>query len=88
MRARHPLSAEHTKKSSAVAKHVRSEEADGIAFREGLLEALLEIGRERQAIMDKMREALLRGDDRGALERARELTGLPSTKLTASSIAH
>ncbi len=73
MRALRPLSAEHTKKSRPAGKH----EADGSAFRDGLLDVLIQIGRERQAIMDKMREALLAGDDGAALAFARELTGLP-----------
>ena len=43
----------------------------------GLIDVLLEIGRERQRVMQAMKEALLRGDDGEALECARELTGLP-----------
>lgn len=43
----------------------------------GLIDVLLDIGRERQRIMAAMKEALLRGDDAEALECARELTGLP-----------
>jgi hypothetical protein len=46
----------------------------------GLLDALMEIGQERQKILVAMKEALLRGDDDEALERARELTGLPTKR--------
>jgi hypothetical protein len=42
-----------------------------------LIDAVLEIGRERAKILLAMREALLSGDEDEALERARELTGLP-----------
>ena len=48
----------------------------------GLVDVLLTIGRERQRLMESLREALLRGDDAEALERARELTGLPSQRAT------
>jgi hypothetical protein len=43
----------------------------------GLLDVILDIGRERQQIMEEMKAALLRGDDEGALDRAREFTGDP-----------
>lgn len=46
----------------------------------GLVDVLLKIGRERRRLMESLREALLRGDDAEALERARELTGLPSKR--------
>jgi hypothetical protein len=42
-----------------------------------LVDVILEIGRERQRIVEAMKVALLRGDDPEALECARELTGLP-----------
>jgi hypothetical protein len=45
-----------------------------------LISALMEIGRERQRILESMRAALLRGDEDEALERARELTGLPAKR--------
>jgi hypothetical protein len=48
----------------------------------GLVDVLLEIGRERQRVMEAMKAALLRGDDDAALERARELTGLPTKSST------
>jgi hypothetical protein len=49
-----------------------------------VLDAVLEIGKERRKIVVAMREALLRGDDDEALERARELTGLPTKRATNS----
>ena len=49
-----------------------------------LLDALLEIGQERAKILVAMKEALLRGDDDEALERARELAGLPTKRPTNS----
>jgi hypothetical protein len=52
----------------------------------GLVDALLEIGRERQRIMEAMKAALLRGDDDTALEHARELTGLPRHKSQVSGV--
>jgi hypothetical protein len=48
----------------------------------GLVEVLLEIGQERARIMKAMKVALLRGDDAEALDRARELTGIPTLAQT------
>ena len=42
-----------------------------------LIDAVLEMGMQRRKIEVAMKEALLRGDDREALELARELTGIP-----------
>jgi hypothetical protein len=42
----------------------------------GLVDVIMEIGQERAKILAAMKAALVRGDDE-ALERARELTGLP-----------
>jgi hypothetical protein len=50
----------------------------------GVLDAVIEIGQQREKILVAMREALVRGDDDEALERARELTGLPSKRRTNS----
>jgi hypothetical protein len=47
-----------------------------------MIDLLLEMGRERAGILLVMKEALLRGDDDEALERARELTGLPTKRVT------
>lgn len=44
---------------------------------DGVIDAIAEIALERTRILEAMRAALLRGDDEEALERARELTGLP-----------
>jgi hypothetical protein len=44
----------------------------------GFLDSVIEIGRERAKILAAMKEALLRGNENAALDRARELTGLPS----------
>jgi hypothetical protein len=52
----------------------------------GLIDILLEIGRERQRIMEAMKAALLRGDDDAALEHAGELTGLPSRKSPVTAV--
>jgi hypothetical protein len=46
----------------------------------GLVDVLVELGQQRARIMEAMRAALLRGDDAEALERARELTGVPLKK--------
>jgi hypothetical protein len=43
----------------------------------GLVDVIMEIGQERANILAAMKAALVRGDDEEALERARELTGLP-----------
>jgi len=59
-------------------------EKDASAF-SGVVEVILEIGRERQRILESLREALLRGDDAEALERARELTGLPTKRSVVTS---
>lgn len=42
----------------------------------GMVDAILEVGRQRKAVLDKMRAALQSGDDSGALELARKLCGL------------
>ena len=46
----------------------------------GLIDVLIEISQKRARILEAMRDALLRDDDAEALERARELTGLPPQK--------
>lgn len=51
---------------------------------DGLLDAIAEVASERTRILKSMRAALLRGDDAEALERARELTGLPPKRATIS----
>jgi hypothetical protein len=43
----------------------------------GLVDVIMEIGQERPNILATMKAALVRGDEEEALERARELTGLP-----------
>jgi hypothetical protein len=48
----------------------------------GLVDVLMDLGQQRARIMEAMRAALLRGDDAEALERARELTGVPSKQST------
>ena len=50
---------------------------------DGIVDVLIEIGQERAKILQAMKAALLRGDDAEALERARELTGLPTRTQTA-----
>jgi hypothetical protein len=52
----------------------------------GLVDVLLEIGRERQRTMEAMKAALLRGDDDAALEHACDLTGLPSRKSRVTAV--
>lgn len=52
----------------------------------GLVDVLMQIGRERQQRMESLRDGLLRGDDTEALEHARELTGLPSRNSPATAI--
>jgi hypothetical protein len=47
---------------------------------DGVIDAITEIARERTEILESMKAALLRGDDDEALERARELTGLPTKR--------
>lgn len=46
----------------------------------GLVDVLMEMGQERAKILAAMKAALVRGDEEEALERARELTGLPSVR--------
>jgi hypothetical protein len=48
----------------------------------GLVDTILQIGKERQRILTLMKTALLRGDDAEALDMARELTGLPRKNAT------
>jgi hypothetical protein len=43
-------------------------------------ESLHQIGQERAKILEAMKQALLCGDEEEALERARELTGLPKKR--------
>ena len=50
----------------------------------GLVDVIIQIGRERQRIVESLRDALLRGDDADALEYAGELTGLPTRRSTES----
>jgi hypothetical protein len=45
-----------------------------------MVDVLIEIGQKRAKILEAMKEALVLGDDEEALERARELTGLPSKR--------
>ena len=59
-------------------------EKDVSTFRD-LLDAVLEIGREPQRIMESLSEALLRGNAPEALERGRELTGLPTNRSVDTS---
>jgi len=51
---------------------------------DAVIDAISEIARERTKILEAMRAALLRGDDEEALERARELTGLPPKQAKTS----
>jgi hypothetical protein len=48
----------------------------------GLIDVVRDISRERTEILAFMKAALQRGDDDEALERARELTGLPTKRET------
>jgi hypothetical protein len=60
-----------------------------VDFREasypGLVDAIISIGKERQKILSAMKQALLRGDDEEALERAREMTGLPTKRASVET---
>ncbi len=44
---------------------------------DAVVNAIVEVGRQRKAVLDKMRAALEAGDERAALLCARELCGLP-----------
>jgi hypothetical protein len=44
----------------------------------GLVDAILEVSRQRKAILDQVRSALLSGNDAEALRFARKLCGLPA----------
>jgi hypothetical protein len=46
----------------------------------GLVDAVIEISKQRAQTLGEMKSALEAGDDETALEKARELTGLPSKK--------
>jgi hypothetical protein len=59
---------------------VSVDEAFRLCDKGGVLDAVMEIGKERQRILVSMKEALERGDDAEALELARELTGLPTKR--------
>jgi hypothetical protein len=52
----------------------------GVSVAGGLIDTVIEISQERARIMEATRAALLRGDGAEALERARELTGVPLKK--------
>jgi hypothetical protein len=62
---------------------VRTKRPDGFSVRQPsgdgntVIDAVLEIGMQRRKLLMAMKEALLSCDDGGALELARELTGLP-----------
>src|ERR1700722_434035 len=43
----------------------------------GVVDAILEVGRERKSLLDQMRSALLSSNDAEALRFARQLCGLP-----------
>lgn len=45
-----------------------------------IVDAILEVGRQRKIVLDQLRAALQSGDDRQALELARQLCGLPNEK--------
>jgi hypothetical protein len=60
------------------------EQVPGSETSGALIDAVMEISRERAKILLAMKEALLRGDEDEALERARELTGLPSKRTIGS----
>lgn len=51
----------------------------------GVIEAVTKIARERTQILESMKAALVRGDDEEALEKARELTGLPPKRTISQS---
>ena len=61
-----------------------NEHAERSRHSDAVIDTITEIARERTKILESMRAALLRGDDEEALDRARELTGLPP-KRTANS---
>jgi len=54
----------------------------------GLVDVIMEIGQVRAKILAAMKAALVRGDEEEALERARELTGLPSKKSECRAAGH
>jgi len=70
----------------------RTNRQDLVPIDDCTVDALIEIGRQRAQILEAMKEALGRGDEDEALERARELMGLPSKrpnrtrKLSKSSV--
>jgi len=43
----------------------------------GVVDAILEVSRQRKSLLDRLRAALQSGDDTVALELARQLCGLP-----------
>jgi hypothetical protein len=65
--------------------HSRAIANKGANASSGLVDVLLKIGRERQHLMESLREAPLRDDDAEALERARELTGLSTKRSIVTS---
>jgi hypothetical protein len=71
----------HTSSLRWARKRQKTESASDVSA--GLVDALIEIGTERQRVLGAMKEALIRGDDGEALERARELTGLPPKNTVA-----
>jgi hypothetical protein len=46
----------------------------------GIVDAILEVGRQRKIVLDKLRAALQSGDDCRALDLARQLCGLQNEK--------
>jgi hypothetical protein len=43
---------------------------------QGVIDAVLEVGRQRKAVLTQLRAALQSGNDSGALELARQLCGM------------
>lgn len=67
-------------RAAGTKQHGRLVPIEEMPVTDGLVDAVVKIGQERAAILVAMKKALLRGDDDEALERARELTGLPSKR--------
>jgi hypothetical protein len=77
----------HKAEPTAVQADPTINPADEEASASGLVDLIVQIGRERQRIVESLRDSLLNGDDAEALERARELTGLPTNRSIVTSLS-
>ena len=82
-----PEAPTHKAEATAVQADPTINPADKEASASGLVDLIVQTGRERQRIVESLRDALLNGDDAEGLETARELTGLPPKRSIITSLS-